>query len=77
MSFLEVFEVVEYEYAIIPKLSFLTGGGGVRSVNRQLGETTLQQIFCALYLRRSYAEKKKYIPAFSFYEVETAANGVC
>ena len=36
MTFLDVFEVVEYESAIIPTLSFMKGGG---SVNRQLGET--------------------------------------
>ena len=28
MTFLDVFEGVEYESAIIPKFSFLTGGGG-------------------------------------------------
>ena len=41
MTFLGVFEGVEYESAIIPKLSFLKGGGGWWSVNRQLGKSPL------------------------------------
>ena len=35
MNFLDVFEGVEYESAIIPKLSFLKGGGG-RGVSESL-----------------------------------------
>ena len=38
MTFFDVFEGVESESAISPKLFVLTGGGG-GSVNRQLGET--------------------------------------
>ena len=38
MTFLDVLEGVEYESAIIPKLSFLKGGG---SVDRQPGKSLL------------------------------------
>ena len=53
MTFLDVFDVVEYESAIISKLPFLKGGGGSESLVRRHPLCIQSETCCELLGRLS------------------------